>query len=96
MECSGWQAGPTIDIGETFDFPELTFSPDSRWIVTGYSTGSDGGALAFYRALDGSRAIYETRSGAVISLAFSPKGDRLAFTQFDGQINMARIMTLRF
>jgi WD40 repeat protein len=86
----------TIQIGGTFDFPEVTFSPDSRFIVTGYNTGTDAGALGFYNSQTGSRTFFENRSGAVVSLAFSPKGDRLSITQFDGQIVMYKILSVRF
>jgi WD40 repeat protein len=85
----------TIAVGGIFDFPQITFSRDGRWIAAGYNTGSDAGALAFYDVATGNRVSYQTRSGAIISLAFSPKGDRLAFTQFDGQVNMTRVLTLR-
>ena len=85
----------TIAVGTTFDFPELTFSPDSRFIVVGYNKGDGSGALAFYKTSDGTRSLYQDRSGAIISLAFSQKGDRLAFTQFDGQIVMAKLLMLR-
>jgi WD40 repeat protein len=85
----------TIAVGATFDFPELTFSPDSKFIVVGYNKGDDSGALAFYKTSDGSRSFYQDRSGAIISLAFSPKGERLAFTQFDGQIVMTKLLMPR-
>jgi DNA-binding beta-propeller fold protein YncE len=72
-----------------FDFPQVAFSPNGEVIVAGYNTGWDAGALKFWRVSDGEVLSFEQKSGAIISLAFAPKGNRFAYTQFDGQIVMA-------
>jgi WD40 repeat protein len=72
-----------------FDFPQVAFSPSGTAIAAGYNTGWDAGAIKFWRVSDGEVLSYEQKSGAIISLAFAPKGNRYAYTQFDGQIVMA-------
>jgi WD40 repeat protein len=72
-----------------FDFPQIAFSPNGEAIAAGYNTGWDAGAIKFWRVSDGEVLSFEEKSGAIISLAFAPKGNRYAYTQFDGQIVMA-------
>lgn len=77
----------TVDTG--FDFPQIAFSPDGVAIAAGYNTGWDAGAIKFWRVKDGEVLALDNKSGAVISIAFAPKSNRYAYTQFDGLVVMA-------
>jgi WD40 repeat protein len=79
-----------LPIGGTFEFPVIAFSPNGRVLVAGYDVGDDSGALKFWNVSNGAPLFSENRSGAIISTAFSPGGERIAFTQFDGLIVMAK------
>jgi WD40 repeat protein len=72
-----------------FDFPQVAFSSNGEAIAAGYNTGWDAGAIKFWRVSTGEVLAHDQKSGAIISLAFAPKGNRYAYTQFDGQIVMA-------
>jgi WD40 repeat protein len=80
----------TLTIDDTdFDFPTVAFSSNGEVIAAGYNTGWDAGAIKFWKVSNGEVLALDNKSGAVISLAFAPKGNRYAYTQFDGQVVMA-------
>jgi WD40 repeat protein len=80
----------TLNVDTPFEYPTIVFSPSGTSIAAGYNTGSDGGAITFWRVSDGRVASLETRSGAVVSIAFDPSGKMFAYTQFDGLVVLAR------
>lgn len=84
----------SLTIDTEFDFPVIAYAPGGRVLVAGYNTGADGGALRFWSS-KGTVLATENRSGAIISVAFAPKGGKIAYTQFDGRIVMASFPFLR-
>jgi WD40 repeat protein len=84
----------TVTVDTEFDFPVIAYSPSGRVLVAGYNTGGDAGALRFWSS-KGTVLATENRSGAIIPIAFAPKGGKIAYTQFDGRIVMASFPFLR-
>ena len=84
----------TLTVDTEFDFPVIAFSPNGRVLVAGYNTGADGGALKFWSSKG---VVLDTinKPGSIISLAFAPKGGKMAYTQFEGHITMSSFAFLR-
>lgn len=87
--AANWAPVKTLTVDGVFLGPRIAFSPDSQVIGAGWNTGQDAGALRFWALRTGRVLDSENRSGAIISLAFSPDGKMLSFTQFDGLVVMA-------
>jgi len=83
-----------LTVDTQFSFPVIAFSPSGRVLVAGYNTGSDAGALKFWSP-KGTVLGLVNKPGSIISLAFAPKGGKLAYTQFGGQITMSSFPLLR-
>jgi WD40 repeat protein len=82
----------TVDTG--FGFPVIAFSPSGRILTAGYNTGADVGALKFWSP-KGTVLGLINKPGSIISLAFAPKGGKLAYTQYGGHITMSSFPFLR-
>jgi WD40 repeat protein len=71
-----------------FDFPVIAFTPSGTFIAAGYANDM-GGAIRFWRVSSGAQLATLPQNSPVHSLAFSPNGDRYAFSLFGGFVAVA-------
>jgi WD40 repeat protein len=83
-----------LTVDTQFGFPVIAFSPSGRVLAAGYNTGSDAGALKFWSSKG---TVIDTieKPGSIISVAFAPKGGKMAYTQFGGHITVSSFPFLR-
>lgn len=78
----------TLMVETNFDFPTIAFTPNGNVIAAGYGNGM-GGAIRFWRVKTGAVLASIPQASQVHSLAFSPNGDRYAYSLFGGFVAVA-------
>lgn len=89
----------TMPISGDVSFPVLAFSANGKILAAGWDTGIDLGVLVFWQTSSGRVLSNENKSGAINSIAFSPNSPtrgagRVAYTQFEGLVVMAKAPTV--